>query len=306
MARTLAITGGTGFVGAHALTAAVAGGWRVQALARRPQPPREGVEWIAGSLSDSGALARMVAGADAVLHIAGVTNASDRAGFDLGNALGTAFVRRAAAARPLVHVSSLSARAPQLSLYGASKRQAEFIARGAAGPVTVVRPPGVYGPGDREFMALFKAAQTGLVPLPAGARAGMIYAPDLASALVALAGDLCGEGRSAGGVFDIDDGTGGYSQADIARAIAAALGTRVRIVPVPGAALALGAAVDTALARLRGRLPTLSFDRARYLAHPDWTADGAPLRALRLWQPTTGLDAGMAKTAAWYRSAGWL
>jgi len=306
MPRTLAITGGTGFVGSHTLAQAVARGHAVRALTRKPQSPREGVEWIEGSLTDSQALARLTQGADAVIHIAGVTNAKDRAGFELGNVLGTAHVRQAAGNRPFVHVSSLSAREPQLSLYGASKLQAEHVARGTAGPLAIVRPPAVYGPGDTEFLALFKAVRAGLVPLPAGARAGMIYGPDLAKALIALAEDLHGPAGSAGEIFEIDDGSGGYAQAEIARAIATALGARMASFPVPGPALAIGAAVDTAISRTLGRLPKLSFDRARYLAHPDWTANSTPLRSLDIWHPETGLTEGMAQTARWYREAGWI
>jgi len=306
MLRTLAITGGTGFVGGHTLAEARARGYAVRALTRKPQPPREGVEWIEGSLTDSASLARLTQGADAVIHIAGVTNAKNRAAFERGNVLGTAHVRQAARDLPVVHVSSLAAREPQLSIYGASKLLAEHVARGMAGPLAIVRPPAVYGPGDTEFLALFKAVQVGLVPLPAGARAGMICGPDLARALIALAEDLHGPASSAGEIFEIDDGSGGYTQVEIARAIATALGARMASVPMPGPALLIGAAIDTAIARMLGRLPRLSFDRARYLAHPDWTANSAPLRALDIWHPQTSLAQGMAETALWYREAGWI
>jgi nucleoside-diphosphate-sugar epimerase len=303
---TLAITGGTGFVGSHLLDVALAGGHAVRALTRQPRPGRPGVAWVPGDLSDQAALDRLVAGADAVVHVAGVTNERSRAGFDLGNVAGTAAMRRAANALPFVHVSSLAARHPELSIYGASKRQAEDVARGAAGPVAMVRPPAVYGPRDTEILALFKAARLGLVPVPSGAVAAMIYAPDLARALVALAVDLAGAGRSAGGIFEIDDGHPGYPQADLVRAIGRALGTEATPIGVPGFMLKAGAAVDTARARLTGQLPTLSFDRARYLAHPDWTTDSRALRALGIWAPSTTLEEGLSQTAAWYRSEGWL
>ncbi|MBS3960378.1 MAG: NAD-dependent epimerase/dehydratase family protein [Sandarakinorhabdus sp.] len=306
MPRTLAITGGTGFVGGHTLAEALSRGHAVRALTRKPQPAREGVEWIEGDLTDSASLARLTQGADAVIHIAGVTNAKDRAGFERGNVLGTAHIREAARDLPFVHVSSLSAREPRLSIYGASKLQAEHMARGAAGPFAIVRPPAVYGPGDTEFLSLFKAVRAGIVPFPAGSRAGMIYGPDLARALIALAEDLHGPASSSGEIFEIDDGSGGYAQAEIARAIATALGTRMASFPVPGPALAIGAAVDTAISRSLGRLPKLSFDRARYLAHRDWTADSSPLRELDIWHPAIGLAEGMAETARWYREAGWI
>lgn len=303
---TLAITGGTGFVGSHLLDIALAGGHAVRALTRQPRPEREGVTWVPGDLSDQAALDRLVAGADAIIHVAGVTNARNRAGFEAGNVAGTAAIRMAAGSLPFVHVSSLAARHPELSLYGSSKRQAEDVARGVAGPVVMVRPPAVYGPRDTEILALFKAARLGLVPVPSRAVAAMIFAPDLAAALVALAVDLAGAARSAGGIYEIDDGEPGYPQADLVRAIGRALGTRATPLGVPGFLLKAGAAIDTARARLVGQLPTLSFDRARYLAHPDWTTDSAPLRALGLWAPTTPLEEGLRQTAAWYRKEGWL
>lgn len=299
------MTGGTGFVGGHAIAAARARGHEVRALARSEQPARDGVSWVRGDLSDPGALRRLVEGADAVVHVAGVVNARTPAGFFEANVKGTAAMRRAAGALPFVHVSSLAAREPQLSRYGASKRQAEDVVRGCAGPWVMVRPPGVYGPGDRELLALFRAVKAGLVPLPSGV-AAMIFGPDLGECLVALAEDLAGPARAAGGVFEVDDGSPGLSQAELARLIAAALGRRVLVMPVPGFALRLGAAVDTARARASGGLPKLSFDRARYLAHPDWSTDSRAIRALGLWAPTVGLADGLRRTADWYRAEGLL
>lgn len=306
MALTLAITGGTGFVGRHSIEEALRRGHRVRALARRPQPLRDNLEWVPGSLEDLPALRRLVQGADAVLHIAGVTNAATPADFDTGNVAGTAAVRAAIGPLPLVHVSSLAAREPRLSRYGASKRQAEGIARGAFGPVTMVRPPGVYGPGDTDMLALFKAVKAGLAPVPRKARAALLYGPDLAAALIALAVDAAGPARAAGQTFEIDDGTGGYSQPDIVRAIATVLGVKPRPLEVPPGVIRAAALAATAAARLSGRLPTLSLDRAGYLAHPDWTADSAPLLALGLWRPETDLASGLAATALWYRDKGLL
>jgi nucleoside-diphosphate-sugar epimerase len=306
MALTLAVTGGTGFVGRHALATALRRGHQVRALARSAQPPRENLAWVPGSLTDAPALESLVQGADVVLHIAGVTNAPSRTAFEAGNILGTAFLRRAAAARPLVHVSSLSAREPQLSTYGWSKLMGEAVARGSAGPVAIVRPPALYGPGDREFLELLRTARSGFLPMPRGARTAMLYGPDLADALIALAEDLAGPARSAGGSYEIDDGAGHHDAAAMAQAIGAALGRPVRPLTIAPALLHLAARADTTAARLSGRTPRLTPDRAGYMAHPDWSADSSPLLALRLWQPATPLREGMAATAAAYRAEGLL
>jgi nucleoside-diphosphate-sugar epimerase len=306
MALTLAITGGTGFVGGHSIAEALKRGHRVRALARRPQPAHPGLDWVAGSLTDADALESLVSGADAVLHIAGVTNAPSRAAFEEGNILGTAFVRRAAGQRPLVHVSSLSAREPQLSTYGWSKLMGEQIARGSAGPVAVVRPPGVYGPGDREYLELMKTARSGFIPYPKNAITSMIYGLDLASALIALSEDVAGPAHSAGQVYEIDDGSNGHSPAAVAAAIAGALGRPVRAIEVGPAMLHLAATADSGFAKLKGALPRLTRDRAAYMAHKDWSANSAPLLALGIWKPQTTLQTGMALTAAAYRAEGLL
>lgn len=295
---TLAVTGGTGFVGKRLLKRAVERGHRVRALTRRPQPAQAGVEWVSGTLGDCGALCD---GADAVIHVAGVINARTAAEFDAGNVEGTRVVLDAAKAggvRRFIHVSSLAAREPALSAYGASKAASEALLPASGLDSAIVRPPAVYGPGDRETHELFKLAVQGLALVPMRGRASFIHADDLADALLALAaGD-------AGGVFEPDDGhPEGYDHADFARLIGAAVGRQPLVLRVPRAGMLAGAAVDTALSRLRGRLPKLSFDRARYFAHPDWVSRGP---AIPGWAPTITAAEGLAATARWYREAGWL
>jgi nucleoside-diphosphate-sugar epimerase len=86
---TIAVTGGTGFVGQALLDEARAQGLPLRALTRKPQAPREGVAWVAGDLADKAALTDLVRGTEAVIHIAGVTTAPDVAGFEAGNVAGT-------------------------------------------------------------------------------------------------------------------------------------------------------------------------------------------------------------------------
>jgi nucleoside-diphosphate-sugar epimerase len=295
---TLAVTGGTGFVGQRLLKLAVERGHRVRALTRRPQPASDGIDWIAGDL---GHCSELCDGADAVIHVAGVINARTAADFDAGNVAGTQVVidaARAAGVRRFVHVSSLAAREPALSAYGASKARSEALLPASGLDWAIVRPPAVYGPGDRETLELFRMAARGLALAPWRGHASFIHADDLAAALLALAaGD-------AGGRFEPDDGhAGGYEHGELARRIGQAVGTRPLVVRAPRAAMLVAAGADTALSRLRGRLPRLSFDRARYFAHPDWVSQGP---AIPGWTPAIGLDEGLAGTAAWYRAAGWL
>ena len=103
------MTGATGFVGQSVLEYAGRQGFEVRALARRPQAARAGVEWVQGDLGDERALKRLVARASVVIHIAGVVNAPDPAGFEAGNVRGTLNVVNAALAAGVnrfVHVRS--------------------------------------------------------------------------------------------------------------------------------------------------------------------------------------------------------
>src|SRR5687768_9079984 len=93
---TLAITGATGFVGGRLLDLALADGHQVRALTRRPQQPREGVTWVEGTLDRPDSLDQLCSGADAVIHVAGVINAPDPAGFERGNVTGTSAMLAAA------------------------------------------------------------------------------------------------------------------------------------------------------------------------------------------------------------------
>lgn len=302
---TIAITGATGFVGSHVLDAASVTGVPVRALARRQQPERAGVTWIAGALDDAASLDQLCAGANAVVHIAGAVNVPDRAAFAAANIAGTQAVadaaKRANVAR-FVHVSSLAAREPALSNYGWSKAGAEDGVRAAPLPWAIVRPPGVYGPRDRDMLELFKMAERGFILLPPAGRGSWIHATDLAKLLVALA---VTSDFPTGALYEVDDGTpGGISHRAMGAAIAAAVGRNGALkFSAPRPLLKLAAHADRLL---RGDRAKLTPDRAAYMAHPDWVSDPAKRPDPALWAPEIAFAAGLAATAAWYRDAGWL
>lgn len=300
---TLAITGGTGFVGAHLIDAALAAGHRVRALTRRRQDERDGVAWIAGSLDDGESLAALAAGADAVIHVAGVLNVPTAEAFEAGNVAGTRAMLDAAAAgsvRRFVHVSSLAAREPQLSMYGASKARAETLVRTGALDWAIVRPPAVYGPGDRETLDLFRMAVRGLVLMPPQGAASYIQVGDLARLLVALADPAA----PSPGLVEPDDGhPGGWPHRAFAAELARAVGRRALAVNTPRPLLDLAARADRLV---RGAGAKLSADRVSYFCHPDWVANPARAVPRDLWQAQVALPEGLAATARWYRDAGWL
>ena len=298
-ALTLAITGGTGFVGQRLLDLALGQGHQVRALTRRPQPPRDGVTWVEGALDRPATLAALVEGADAIIHVAGVVNAPDAAGFEAGNVIGTGAILAAAeqAGVPrFVHTSSLAAREPRLSLYGASKSRSEALVTASPLSTIIVRPPAVYGPGDREMLDMFKMASRGVVLLPPSGRLSLIHVDDLADLLLQLAAS------TEGGIIEPDDGTpGGWTHRAFGEALGAAVGTPARTIATPKLLLSLASRIDRLV---RGSGAKLTADRVAYFCHPDWVVD--PARAPASWHAAIPTPHGLADTATWYRSAGWL
>ena len=300
----VAVTGATGFVGQPVLFAAGRHGLDVRALTRRKQRLRGGVEWVDGDLGDTDALKRLMAGASAVIHIAGVVNAPDAAGFDEGNVQGTLRVIEAAHAMGVgrvVHVSSLAAREPELSLYGASKLRGEKLVRASGLDWTVVRPPAVYGPRDTEMLELFRLARRGVVPLPPNGKLSIIHVADLAQLLLSLVPS--GEDVTHQ-MFEPDDGEpGGWTHVRLAHAIGAALDRRIRPLALSPRVVGWAARADRLV---RGRKAKLTPDRARYMCHPDWTVGEGLMPPPALWRPRIDTPEGLRATAAWYREAGWL
>ena len=299
----IALTGATGFVGGHLLERLLEAGHSVKALTRRPQPDRPGVEWVSGDLADTQALAALVARAEAVIHVAGVLNAPDAAGFEAGNVTGTAALLAAATSAGVgrfVHVSSLAAREPGLSFYGGSKARSEQLVAASTLAWAIVRPPAVYGPGDRETLDLFRMAAKGFVLLPPAGRLSLIHVDDLARLLVALADPAAPGGLT---IEPDDEHPGGYSHTEFAHLLGTAVGRNVLPISTPRPLLALAARADRLV---RGKHAKLTPDRVAYFCHPDWVADPVRAPPPDRWQPRIDTGEGLTDTAAWYRAQGWL
>ena len=299
----VAITGGTGFLGGHVLREAAARGHSIKALTRRAQLPRPNVEWVKGTLDDYLSLAELIEGCDAVIHIAGAINAPTLAGFVAANVTGTASVLtacEAAGVQRLIHVSSLSAREPDLSDYGWSKAASEALLVQSSLDWTIVRPPAIYGSGDREMLELFRVAKRkGVLPLPPRGRLSLIEAGDLARLLL----DLVDAREAHDQIYEPDDGQAdGYGHREFGKLIGRAVGRPgVLTLPVPGFVLRLAARVEKAR---RGDAAKLTPDRVRYFCHPDWVVRKRPPASI--WAPKVDAEEGLAATAAWYREQGWL
>jgi nucleoside-diphosphate-sugar epimerase len=231
------------------------------------------------------------------VHCAGAVRGRSARDFDPVNVEGVARLASATRAeRPapaIVHLSSLAARHPELSPYAASKRRGEQALLGAPEWV-VLRPPIVYGPGDRELLPLFRWMARGIAPIvgPRGGRWSLIYVDDLAEAVIWLV--LRGP---TGRVFELDDGQpSGYAMDDVVAAAERYRGRAIVRVPVPASLLGGLAWLNVLGARIRGRAPMLTPGKVREIFHPEWTCDNTALADATGWRPRIRLDEGLRRT----------
>jgi 2-alkyl-3-oxoalkanoate reductase len=301
-AAPIALTGATGFLGRALCSQLLQRGDHVRALARMVSalPAHERLTPIAGDLRDPAALAALCAGAGGVIHCAGLVKARSREEFFAVNAEATAALAQQAAQQGLrrfVLISSLAAREPSLSAYCASKAAGEARLRAhAALDWTIVRPPAIYGPGDRELAKLLALARFGFAPAlgPPSARISMIHVRDAASA-IAAAYDCPATYRQ---TYEIDDGASGHSWGEMAAALSLAQKRRVRSVPIPLALAGIAAGVSAVAARLSGQATIFTPGKLREMRHSDWVSRAGNLTADAGWRPTTGLAEGFAQLAA--------
>lgn len=300
----IALTGATGFVGRAVVHTLMASGHKLRALVRSGTPQPDSVEIVSGDLLDEPALAKLCAGADVVVHVAGRISATSREQYFEANERGTALVVQAAAAagvKRFIHLSSLSARRPELTAYGASKAagEAAVSAHGGAMACLVIRPPAVYGPGDKATLPLLRAFTSNPVVL-AGAknsRFSLIHVGDLAR----IISEAVSSQRT--GLVEVDDGKpGGYGWQELVDIAATAQSRALRpyFLPRP-LCMGVAAVIETA-ARIAGKPSMISRDKIRELYTVEWVSapPGWPLAS------TTGFAAGFASTLDWYRKAGWL
>ena len=313
MAGTVALTGANGFVGRVLTERLLASGWQVRALLRRPAPDLTamGAVPVPGALEQRESLDRLVEGADAVVHCAGLVRARNRAEFMSVNAEGTARVTDAAAARPqpprFLLISSLAAREPAISAYAASKYGAEeaVAAHGATLEHCVLRPPAIYGPGDRATLPLFRQLARGFlfVPKVPGARFSLLHVADLAAAVERLLAVPSWPGR----VVELDDGRpGGYGWSDLLDAAGRHLGRPMRPVAVPRWVLGGPAGVNQWLCAACGRATDFSPGKISEFFHPDWVARASADGPLAAWRARVTFEIGFPATFDWYRAKGWL
>jgi nucleoside-diphosphate-sugar epimerase len=298
----VAVTGATGFIGRVLCARLRADGYAVSALVRNPALAADlaasGVTLVPGDLDDGNALRALLDNCDVVIQLAGAVRGNSQQSFDHTNVRGTQNLLEALATRQelpaLLLVSSLAAREPGLSWYSRSKYQAEQCLHDGPADLdwAIIRPPAVYGPGDKEMLPVFLWMARGIAPVPGdpAARVSLIHVEDLASAIIAC----LRLPRLQQQTFTLDDGKpDGYDWAEMAAIAEDVWQRKVRLVRLPGPLLDMLARANLALSRVLGYAPMLTPGKLRELRHPNWVVDNAEITAATGWRPKVRLSQGL-------------
>lgn len=330
------VTGATGFIGTRLVHHLSERGDRVTCLVRAESNRRElesvDPRFVVGDLTDESSIRQAVSGAEFVFNLAGTTKALHRQAFDRANVDGARLVAKCCA-RPeeppvLIHVSSLAAAGPSqrsaprteaddaapISDYGKSKLAGEIAVREFADrlPISIIRPPIVLGPGDRDGFEMFRGiAKWNLHLVPGFTDNGysVIHVDDLCRAMIQVADSgkrIARESSDHRGVyFAAAEEIPTY--AELGQIIGRSLGrNRVRNIRGPIPVIWALAAVNDCISRLRGRPHILSLDKVREARAGSWTCNGNRLRRETAFEFQKSLQERIDETARWYIDQGWI
>jgi nucleoside-diphosphate-sugar epimerase len=328
------VTGGTGFIGSHLVERLVDQGYHVTCLIRKTSNLRwlnhlltaksPQVELVMGDLHDVEALAQHVRDTDLVFHLAGLTKAPDAATYDRVNAGGTKGLIEACLAAQtrldrFVYCSSLAAVGPSrdatpkaedvtpqpLTDYGSSKLKGELILREYADrlPITIIRPPAVYGPRDVDIFLFFQMINRGVMPIlgDADKLLSLVHVKDLVAGIYTAAVSECAIGET----YFLTDGDI-HTWLEIERVIADALEKHPLKVQVPFFLLDFISIFTEAAAKVTRQTPTLNRQKVRDLKQRFWICDSTKAQKELGYHPNYFLEKGIQETADWYRANGWL
>lgn len=319
------LTGASGFVGSHVLDKLLERGLETVVLLRPQSSSRfierheESIERRSGSMQDVPSLVRACAGITHVVHCAGATKAITPETFQQVNCVGArnlAEAAKKAGVTRFVHVSSLAAGGPAtpenpareedpprpVSEYGRTKLAGELeVQRILPTSHVTIRPPAVYGPRDMEFLRLFKAADSHVLPRPRRQPLSLVYVSDLAEAIAACVQHPAAVAQ----IFYVaaDEVVNGRK---LGEAIAAAMERWTIPLPLPTPLLwpvCLLAQLKSAFTRTPS---VLSLQKYAEFAAPGWVCDASKIRDTLGITCATRLKDGVERTLAWYRDQGWL
>jgi nucleoside-diphosphate-sugar epimerase len=324
--KTVLVTGANGFIGSRVCGLLAASGYTVRILCRETSDLSllKDIPYakFIGDITRPETLPAAIIGVDYIIHLAGLVKANTKAAFFEVNQNGTAALLNAVKntnleLRKFVLVSSAAASGPSfgtprkesdppnpITTYGRSKLAAEEALSPFYDlfPITVIRPPAVYGPGDREILAMFKIVNSGLRPHMAGGGnlVQMVFVDDLARGIK----DAMESGKSAGETYFIAESEA-HTVRDMMAIMAGLLGKKGIGVTIPRWLLNILAFFSEMIFKAVGKTAMFSREKVRELTD-DWALDVSKARDHFGFETAVDFRSGATTTIDWYRREGWL
>jgi len=323
------VTGATGFIGSHMTQALLKRGWEVVCPVRDLSSLRHlrGIPARIIPLTQVGSELGKDRGFDYVIHLAGATRARDYAGYRRANVESTRllleYLSKPAANSSLkrfVLVSSQAACGPSpddgtpitesdplcpVSLYGRSKREAEEVALSFKEqvPITIIRPPAVFGPGDADVLSVFKCARYRLAPCLAGRdrMVSLIYVEDLVDGIITAALTL----KSRGEIYFLANPEPVVWRKFVLE-VARVAGYRAVTLRVPLFLMYVAALTGDLVGKVRKIPPLIRSEKLEEMKQVAWVCSSEKARRDLRWRAGTPLEVAIEKTLEWYRQHAWI
>jgi len=324
---SILITGANGFIGSELCRRFVSEEFVVIAGVR-PTADRTMIEKLPlsfrqGDVTDADSLPEMVAGVDYVIHNAGLVKANTEAELFAVNEQGTrnlfdAIAKHNPTVKKVIYISSLAVAGPSrigrpvvetdppnpVSTYGHSKAAGERVALSFKDrfPVVSVRPPAVYGPGDKEMFAIFRTVYRGLLPRIGNMsrRVQLVHVDDLCRGVF-----LAVTAKTKSGAIYFLAERMAYTMNEMMTLIRRASGRSTIPVVIPGPVFILISAFSEFLFKLVGAAPMLTRSKARELL-ASWEVSTSRARDDLGFESAISLEQGAEDTYHWYLQNGWL
>jgi len=316
------VTGATGFIGSHLCEELVRRDYEVTCLIRKTSNLKWieniNLKFVLGDCTDRESLLNAVADFDVVFHLAGLTKSRSTDDFFCINAKGTENLINAVAEKNkklkrFIYLSSLAAAGPSnngsplredsepspVSNYGKSKLEGEkaVLRHKDSIPVTILRPPAVYGPRDEDFFIFFKLIKKGVFPYWGKCYYSLLYVDDLVQGML-----LSAENKDAEGEIYFLSNSKSYTGEELAMEIASALNVGITQIKIPRFVMPFLAFVSERI----NKKGIINRDKIKELRHSHWICDASKAMEKLGFIPKVKIKEGIKWTADWYRIHRWL
>jgi nucleoside-diphosphate-sugar epimerase len=322
------ITGATGFIGSHIAEALHRKGYQLRCLVRRTSDltwlNKLPIEYHYGDLFDIDALRTAARDVDYIYHVAGLTKAKTKEEYFRSNHLATKNILSAVAdANPnlkrFIHISSQAAVGPSdpgkpideqtpfhpITTYGISKMEAEkeCLKMMDTFPITIARPPAVYGPRDKDVFEFFNTMNKGLQPMIGFGQkyVSLIHVRDLADGII-----LAGEHPDGRGQTYFISSERYYNWREVGDITSHIMNKRALRLHIPEWGVYTVATFAELFSIFSKKPALINFEKAKDIVQDAWTCDISKAKQQLGFRESHSLETGIKETVAWYKQQGWL